>query len=90
MEFALKMEVTWIVVAQMDFMVKDVNSVSLAFKLISNSFKLIILFLKDDYCLNNKCVNNDKCVSNSNGYKCICKSGFDGVYCQNCNIFLLI
>ena len=40
--------------------------------------------------MNNKCLNNDKCVSNSNGYKCICKSGFDGVYCQNCKIFLLI
>ncbi|KAI0986036.1 hypothetical protein GJ496_009812 [Pomphorhynchus laevis] len=40
---------------------------------------------KTNYCLNNACQNNAKCVelSHSRSYLCLCKPGFIGKYCED-------
>lgn len=46
----------------------------------------VSFFLEDnnqDPCMNNLCENGAACQADSvGGYKCICKDGFEGRYCQ--------
>ncbi|KFD51732.1 hypothetical protein M513_07429 [Trichuris suis] len=33
-------------------------------------------------CLSEQCVNDGVCIEDETGYRCICKPGFNGQYCE--------
>ncbi|XP_075303530.1 LOW QUALITY PROTEIN: coagulation factor VII [Perca flavescens] len=39
-------------------------------------------YVERDVCLENPCLNNGTCVYNGTYYRCYCREGFEGRYCQ--------
>lgn len=42
-----------------------------------------------DHCSPNPCQNRGSCISNTNGYKCICLAGYYGTRCQSGKFFIV-
>ena len=43
---------------------------------------IILIFLDIDDCKPNPCKNGATCKDRVNGFKCICKPGFNGTKCE--------
>ena len=48
-----------------------------------NNFKVIILSFSDiNDCVNHKCQNGATCIDADSTYRCFCRTGFQGRYCE--------